>query len=94
MMADYALAEQIRAFGDALQSQYVDARDECQRYGANHSVFDQLAPSFTMDDLRALKRGFCSDVSLRKIVSRWMRDGWVEKEDKWHWKKLSTDVTS
>ncbi|MDO4995293.1 MAG: hypothetical protein Q4E32_09880, partial [Bacteroidales bacterium] len=84
MMAEYTLAEQIRAFGEALESQYVDARDECQRYGANHNVFDQLAPSFTMDNLRALKRGFCSDVSLRKIVSRWMRDGWIEKEDRWH----------
>ena len=56
MMADYCLMEQIKTFGEALQSQYVDAREECQRYGANHSVFDQLAPTFTIDDLRALMR--------------------------------------
>jgi hypothetical protein len=91
MMAEYCLQQQIKTFGEALQSQYVDAQDECQRYGANHSVFDQLSPVFTMDDLRALKRGFCSDVSLRKIISRWMRDGWIEKTDQKHWgKKIVT----
>ena len=89
MMAEYCLSQQIKTFGEALQSQYVDAQDECQRYGANHSVFDQLAPTFTVDDLRALKRGFCSDVSLRKIISRWMRDGWIEKTDQKHWGKVA-----
>ena len=89
MMAEYCLSQQIKTFGEALQSQYVDAQDECQRYGVNHSVFDQLAPVFTVDDLRALKRGFCSDVSLRKIISRWMRDGWIEKTDQKHWGKVA-----
>ena len=90
MMAEYCLSQQIKTFGEALQSQYVDAQDECQRYGVNHSVFDQLAPVLTVDDLRALKRGFCSDVSLRKIISRWMRDGWIEKTDQKHWGKTVT----
>ena len=93
MMAEYCLMEQIKTFGEALQSQYVDASEECQRYGANHSVFDQLAPTFTVDDLRALKRGFCTDVSLRKIISRWMRDGWIDKTDPKHWSKTK-NVTS
>ena len=92
MMAEYCLGQQIAAFGEVLQSQYVDAGDECQRYGSNHSVFDQLAPTFTMDDLRALKRGFCSEAGLRKIISRWYRDKWIEKIDKSHWKKLSVIV--
>ena len=90
MMAEYCLQQQIAAFGEALQSQYIDASDECQRYGSNHSVYDQLAPTFTMDDLRALKRGFCGEAALRKIISRWYRDHWIEKTDKTHWKKLST----
>ena len=91
MMADYCLKQQIKAFGEALESQFVDARDECIRYGSNHSVFDQLAPVFTMDDLRALKRGFCSEAGLRKIISRWYRDKWIEKTDKTHWKKLNIE---
>ena len=89
MMAEYCLKQQIKAFGEALESQFVDARDECIRYGSNHSIFDQLSPSFTMDDLRSLKRGFCSEAGLRKIISRWYRDKWIEKTDKTHWKKLT-----
>ena len=88
MMAEYCLQQQIKAFGEALESQFVDARDECIRYGSNHSIFDQLSPAFTMDDLRALKRGFCSEAGLRKIISRWYRDHWIEKTDKTHWRKL------
>ena len=91
-MAEYCLQQQIKAFGEALESQFVDARDECIRYGSNHSIFDQLAPSFTMDDLRALKRGFCSEAGLRKIISRWYRDQWIEKTDKTHWKKLNATL--
>jgi len=87
MMAEYCLTEQIKTFGEALQSQYVDASEECQRYGANHSVFDQLAPTFTIDDLRALKRGYCSETAMRMIISRWMRDGWISKTDRHHWSK-------
>ena len=92
MMAEYCLKQQIKAFGEALESQFVDARDECVRYGSNHSIFDQLSPAFTMDDLRALKRGFCSESGLRKIISRWYRDKWIEKTDKTHWKKLNATL--
>ncbi len=87
MMADYCLMQQIKTFGEALQNQYVEASEECQRFGANHSVFDQLAPSFTIDDLRALKRGYCSESGMRMIISRWMRDGWITKTDRHHWIK-------
>ena len=91
MMADYCLMQQIKTFGDALQNQYVEASEVCQRYGSNHSVFDQLAPSFTIDDLRALKRGFCSESALRMIVSRWSRDGWITKTDRHHWSKVKVN---
>ena len=92
MMAEYCLQQQMKAFGEALQSQYADASDECLRYGANHSVFDQLAPTFTVNDLRALKRGFCTEASLRKIISRWMRDGWISKTGPKHWSKQSVTL--
>ena len=94
MMAEYCLMEQIKTFGEALQSQYVDASEECQRYGANHSVFDQLAPTFTIDDLRALKRGYCSETAMRMIISRWMRDGWISKTDRHHWSKRQVGPTA
>ena len=91
MMADYTLQQQIAVFGETLESQFIDARSECQRYGSNHSVYDQLPPSFTMGDLRSLKRGFCGESALRKIISRWYRDKWIEKTDKAHWKKVASD---
>ncbi len=87
MMADYCLNQQIKAFGDALSNQYIDARDEGQRYSQNHSVFDQLPPTFTMDNLRALKGRTCGETGMRVIISRWTRDRWIEKIEKGRWKK-------
>jgi hypothetical protein len=87
MMAEYVLEQQIKAFGEALQKEYVNARDECQRYGVNHSVFDQLAPTFSRDDLRALKQD-CTESGIRSIVMRWKKDGWIEPVDRHHWKKV------
>lgn len=92
MMAEYCLNQQIKTFGEVLRNEYISAGDECQRYGSNHSVFDQLAPTFSMDDLRSLKHGICSEASLRKIISRWYRDQWIEKVDRAHWKKLSSET--
>ncbi len=89
MMAEYCLSQQIKTFGEALQNQYVDVRNECQRYGANHSVFDQLPPSFSRDDLRALKHD-CSESGLRNVIMRWKRDGWIEPIDRHHWRKVAS----
>ncbi|MBE6249852.1 MAG: DUF3987 domain-containing protein [Prevotella sp.] len=88
MMAEYCLSQQMKAFGEALRNEYVSAQDECQRYGANHSVFDQLAPTFSRDDLRVLKSG-TTESGLRNIVMRWKRDGWIVPIDKHHWSKTS-----
>ena len=87
MMAEYCLQQQIAAFGETLLSQFTEAREECQRYGANHSIYDQLPPTFTLEDLRALKRGLCGESALRKIISRWYKDQWIEKADRYHWRK-------
>ena len=88
MMAQYCLDQQMKVFGEALRNEYVNARDECQRYGANHSIFDQLAPAFSRDDLRALKHD-CSESGLRNIIMRWKRDGWIEPVDRHHFRKTS-----
>ena len=61
LMAQYCMEEQIKAFGATLEKSYVEAREECQRYTANHLTFDELPAKFTMEDLRKLKAGFCSD---------------------------------
>ena len=89
MMAEYCLQQQIKTFGNTLRNQYVNAQEECRRYGANHSVFDQLPPVFTADDLTALKHDSVSRNSIIKIISRWNRDGWIEKADTKRWKKVT-----
>ena len=94
MMAQYTLEQQISAFGKALSQEFVSAKDECSRCGVNNSVFDQLPPTFTMDDLRALKNNTCGESALRNIITRWRRDGWIEKTDTKHWCKLSNSGNS
>ena len=92
MMAEYCLESQIKVFGNDLQNQYIDAESECRRYGADYSVFDQLAPLFSIDDLRALKRDSCGEAAIRKIISRWHRDNWIERIDKMHWRKMKAEM--
>ena len=87
LMADYCLEGQIKAFGEALENEFVSAKEQCKRYSANHSAFDQLPPVFTMDDLRALKRCSCTDNSIRMVISRWRREGWIEKTSPHQWQK-------
>ena len=89
MMADYCLMQQIKTFGEALMSQYVVAGDECRRYGENKSVFDQLPPAFSLEDLAALKRDNTPRNSLIKIISRWKRDGWIGKTGHNRWNKVA-----
>ena len=89
MMADYCLMQQIKTFGEALMSQYVVASDDCQRYGENKSIFDQLPPAFSLEDLAALKRDNTPRNSLIKIISRWKRDGWIGKTGHNRWNKVA-----
>ena len=91
MMAQYSMEQQIRTFGSILQNQYVDAEQESKRYGCNRSIFDQLPPTFTIDDVIALKAKTVSHNAIVKIVSRWNIDGWVEKIDATHWSKTKHD---
>ena len=89
MMAEYCLMQQIKTFGEALMSQYVVASDDCQRYGENKSIFDQLPPAFSLEDLAALKRDNTPRNSLIKIISRWKRDGWIGKTGHNRWNKVA-----
>jgi len=88
MMAEYCLKQQIKVFGEALRHEYVNAQEECQRYGVNHSIFDQLTPAFSREELKALKSD-CTDSGIRNIIMRWKRDGWIEPIDRNHWQKTS-----
>ncbi len=86
-IAEYCLEQQMKAFGETLQSGIVSASQEGLRNTKNHNVFDQLPPTFTMGDLRALKQGACAEHSLYMVISRWKHDGWIEKIDSKRWRK-------
>jgi hypothetical protein len=87
LMAQYALDEQIAIFGESLLSQMVTPTDECERFTENHSVFDQLPATFTLDDLLALKGSESSKGRLRTIIYRWKKDEWIEKVGMNQWRK-------
>ncbi len=86
-IAEYCLEQQMKAFGEALQSGLISASQEGLRNTKNHNVFDQLPPVFNVGDLRALKQGSCGEHSLYMVISRWKRDGWIEKIDSKRWRK-------
>ena len=86
IIAQYCLDQQLKLFGEALRNQYIKAQDEGQRQSTNHTVFDQLAPVFSRDDLRAQKQG-CSSSCIRTILMRWKNDGWIQAIDNQHWQK-------
>ena len=92
MMAEYALQQQIAAFGETLCNQYKEAGSSYQRNTKNKLIFDQLQPTFRFDDLQALRRDYSSGNALRMIISRWIKDNLIEKigQDTWR-KKLKTD---
>lgn len=87
-VAERTLQGQMRTFGEQLALQYATAGRSCVRQTRNTSVFDQLPPVFTKDDLQQLKDGNCSDGALRVVLSRWCSQGWLEKVDKLHWRKV------
>lgn len=88
-VADLTLQGQMRTFGDQLDKQYVSAESQSTRRGCNVSVFDRLPPVFTQADLQELKGGRYSPGSLRAILSRWKAQGWLEKIDAQHWRKVA-----
>ena len=88
LIAEYALLQQIAAFGEALSNEYANAANEGMRCGANKSIFDQLPPVFTVDEVSSLKGGKLKRNSLNQIVLRWKKLGLVEKLDDTHWRKI------
>lgn len=88
-VAELTLDGQIRTFGEQLDKQYASAENRAARQGRNVSVYDQLPPVFTLADLQQLKAGECTANSLKTILSRWKAQGWLEKVDRQHWRKVT-----
>ena len=71
-----------------MSNEYANAANEGMRCGANKSIFDQLPPVFTVDEVSSLKGGKLKRNSLNQIVLRWKKLGLVEKLDDTHWRKI------
>jgi len=69
-------------------NQYEKTTVGSRSYAANKNIFGQLPQTFTMVDVKALKGSEYSDGTLYSIISRWGKDGWIEKTGKKSWTKL------
>lgn len=85
MMAEYVLKEQCKMFGGGLTDERLDT-DKYEE-DKNSNVLAHLPSQFTMNDLRAVKGSSYPDVTLRKTISRWRHDGWIEKIARGVWRK-------
>ena len=88
MMAQYILDEQMAIFGDALQIEFKKAAEEARRQTKNNSIFDELPPTFTLDDLKQAKGADVARRSLQMIISRWKSSCWIKKTGFNKWEKL------
>ena len=89
MMAEYCLNVQIKTFGESLSNQYENNKTTKQRNSRNKSVFEQLPPMFSTEDVRALKDSDCNIPAIRMIISRWVHDSWIKKIDNNLWQKCN-----
>ena len=87
-MAEYTLQQQMKFFGPLLMKQLRSNLEEEQQPTVNTNIFEQLPSPFTLNDLRKLKGSEFTDSAIYTIVSRWKKEGWVEKTGKSSWTKL------
>ena len=87
-MAEYTLKQQVKFFGPLLTKQYNKDQENEQQTTVNTNIFDQLPPTFTLEDLRRLKGSEFSHGTSYTIVCRWKKLGWIEKTGKNSWTKL------
>lgn len=88
MMAQYALDEQCKIFGSSLNNEYKQAVDKQEHFSVNGSVFDNLPPVFTLDDIQQIKGRSVSRQTIYTIISRWKKSEWITKTGVNQWKKL------
>ena len=88
MMADYCLEQQIKNFGSMLQKEQQKNAESNTRRSVNKSVFDSLPSVFTLNDVSVHKKLSMPRNSLIQIISRWNKDGLIEKISNQEWKKV------
>ena len=87
-MAEYTLEQQVKFFGPLLMKQIKSSQEVEQQTTVNTNIYEKLPSPFTLDDLRKLKGSEFTNSAIYTIVSRWKKEGWVEKISKNSWNKL------
>ncbi|MBR3010534.1 MAG: DUF3987 domain-containing protein [Prevotella sp.] len=87
-MAEYTLQQQQAFFGPLLMKKIMNDSEGKVETTVNGNIYADLPNPFTKADLRRLKGNEFADGTLDCIISRWKRDGWVEKTGKKSWTKL------
>ncbi|MDD4534895.1 MAG: hypothetical protein PHC48_10545, partial [Prevotella sp.] len=88
MMAEYVLKEQSKLFGEGLTDERLAS--DALEIDKNSNVLAHLPSPFGMDDLRAVKGSSYPESTLRKTISRWRHDGWIEKMTRGLWRKTAS----
>lgn len=87
-MAEYTLQQQMKFFGPLLIKQMRRSQEKEQQLPVNTNIYKQLPSPFTLNELRKLKGSEYTDSTLYSIISRWKKEGWIEKVGKNSWNKL------
>ncbi len=94
MMAQYVLDEQCTIFGASLKNEYKQSANEQERRSVNGSVFDNLPPVFTLDDIQQIKGPSANRQALYTIISRWKKSSWITKTGVNQWKKARNRISA
>ncbi len=98
-LADHVLENQMMLIGEAMELQQ-QKHMPVNRLTINRNTYDCLPEVFTIDDLRASKSGQYQESTYRSIISRWTKEGLVERmpqqeldnDRRPHWRKLSATM--
>lgn len=88
LIADYCLYQQLRLWGQQLRAALDENIQPAYYESGNTRLFDKLEDIFTLADLAALKCEGTKDSSLRTIVYRWKKAGWIVALEKGKYQKV------
>ena len=90
-VAEYVFRNQMELWGDQMEQLLSGAIDAQTERGAASSLLALLPQEFTTSDLiklRARKGQSVSSASVKMLLSRWRKNGRIDKVGDGHWKRL------
>ncbi len=88
LIAEYCLYQQLRLWGPQLRAALDENIQPAYYESGNTRLFDQLEDMFTLADLGKLKGDGTNESTLRTIVFRWKKAGWIICIERGKYKKV------